>query len=120
MTSESGLNDDDATLLARYRQVLEQWERSQDNANKANKLYAQAQAYAKELRLTEDGRAGIRSLMSHPDGGVRLLAAAHTLTFEPTSAVPVLEELETGLGLASVSAKYTLRSYRKGTLYLDW
>jgi hypothetical protein len=49
-----------------------------------------------------------------------LLAAAHTLGWEPADACAVLEAIQEGPGLHAVTAKYTLRSYRAGTLNQDW
>jgi hypothetical protein len=51
---------------------------------------------------------------------VRLSAATDALYWAPEVAAPVLEELEQEPSLHAVSAKWTLRSYRAGTLNLNW
>ena len=40
--------------------------------------------------------------------------------FDPDAAVAALDSLEAASGLHALSAKYTLRSFRSGTLDLDW
>jgi ABC-type branched-subunit amino acid transport system substrate-binding protein len=107
-------------LLARYQRALEDWDESQDRPTEANALFDAAHALAKQLRQTKEGRAGIQALLDHPRAGVQLLAASDTLAWAPDRAITILESLETGPGLYAVSAKYTLRSYRSGTLNLDW
>ena len=91
-----------------------------DDAETANRIFDRLHAVAKELRRTPAGRAGLESLTSHELAGVRLLAATECLAWSAEVAVPVLEQVERSGGLHAVSAKYTLRSYRAGTLNLDW
>lgn len=107
-------------LLASYQRALEDWDESQDNPTEANARFDAAHGLAKQLRQTEEGRAGIQALMGHPRPGVQLIAASDTLAWAPDRAIPVLESLESGSGLHAVSAKFTLRSYRAGKLNLDW
>jgi hypothetical protein len=107
-------------VLAAYQRALEIWDGSQDNPTEANAQFDAGHALAKQLRQTEEGRAGIQALMSHPRQGVQLVAASDTLAWAPDLAVPVLELLQAGPGLHAVSAKYTLRSYHSGTLNLEW
>jgi hypothetical protein len=52
--------------------------------------------------------------------GVRLSAAAHSLGWDPQRASGVLEEIASGAGLHSVTAKYTLKAFREGKLNQDW
>ena len=107
-------------LLAPYAATAERWSSLQSNARAANKVFDENHRLYKLLRVEPDGREGIAKLMSHPDVGVRLLAAAHTLGWEPADACAVLEAIQEGPGLHAVTAKYTLRSYRAGTLNQDW
>lgn len=67
------------------------------------------------------GREAITGLLDDPVTAVRLAAAAHCLRWEPERAQLVLEEIEQRpTDLYAVDAKWTLRSYRAGTLNLDW
>jgi hypothetical protein len=50
----------------------------------------------------------------------RLAAASEALAWDAADAVPILEAIEAQSGLHAISAKYTLLSYRAGTLNLDW
>lgn len=74
----------------------------------------------RELRTSTDGRAALAGLMRHRVEGVRLLAATHSLAYYPEEALSTLEELQDGPGLYAVSAEYTIRSFRSGTLNLDF
>lgn len=87
---------------------------------RANKLFDLLHELAKEMRLSEDGRAAIEGLFDDPAAAVRLCAATDALLWTPESAEPVLEALEGEPSLHAVSAKWTLRSYRSGQLDLDW
>lgn len=90
------------------------------DAKKANRIFDRLHALAKDLRHTAAGRAGLAGLTRHEVAGVRLLAATECLAWSPEVAVPTLEAIEGSAGLHAVSAKYTLKSYRAGTLDLDW
>lgn len=90
------------------------------DAKKANRIFDRLHTLAKDLRQTPAGRSGLLALSGHEITGVRLLAATECLAWSPEVAVPALETIEGSVGLHSVSAKYTLRSYRAGTLDLDW
>ena len=73
-----------------------------------------------QLRTSPEGRAGLEDLTRHAAAGVRLLAASDCLPFAPEIGEPVLEAIESSPGLHAVSAKYTLKSFRAGTLNLGW
>jgi hypothetical protein len=49
-----------------------------------------------------------------------VLAATHSLAWEPDRAAQALAEIEQEPGLYAADAKWTLRSWRNGTLNLDW
>lgn len=90
------------------------------NARQANPVFDRAHTLAKSLRTTPEGRAGVEAITRHALAGVRLLAATECLAWAPEIGIPVLEELEHSSTLHAVSAKYTLKGYRSGTLDLDW
>lgn len=90
------------------------------DAKKANRIFDRLHALAKQLRQTPAGRTGLIGLTRHEVPGVRLLAATECLAWSPDVAVPTLEAIEGSVGLHAVSAKYTLKAYRAGTLDLDW
>lgn len=109
-----------AEFLAVYLRTAELWDALQGDAESANKAFDENHQAYKVLRQSPAGRAAITRLMTHPNIGVRLLAATHSLANAPDEAIGVLESIEAEGGLHAVSAKYTLRSYRLGTLELDW
>jgi hypothetical protein len=121
VNADETLSIDVNGLLAAYCATAERWNALQSNAKAANKVFDANHGLYKRLRVTAEGRAGITRLMAHPTVGVRLLAAAHSLGWAPEEAVATLEAIEeTREGLHSVTAKYTLRSFRSGSLDLDW
>ena len=120
MTADPVDDDETTRLVDRYRLLAEEWDEMQSEAKRANVLFDQHHEVAKRVRGVESGRRGIQALLTHPQAGVRLLAATDSLAWDPAAAVPVLEEIEAGPGLHAVTAKYTLKSYRDGKLNLDW
>ena len=74
----------------------------------------------KILRETDDGRAGIISLISDENPHVRGWAAAHSLEWAPQIAKLALEDLRDSDGPASFSAKWTLKEFSKGRLSFDY
>ena len=106
--------------LERYRRQLIDWEAVQQDPKLANRLYRANHTTYKELRGTQEGRAGIESLTRDPVAAVRLMAAVHCLRWASEIGVPVLEEIMRMDREHSVTAKYTLVAYRAGELNLDW
>lgn len=66
------------------------------------------------------GRQAITGLLEDPVTAVRLIAATDSLAWEGERAEAVLAEIEQESNLHAVSAEWTLRSHRAGTLNLDW
>jgi hypothetical protein len=120
VSDSADISERESELLDGYLETAERWDVLQSDADAANKVFEQNHAIYKRLRLSEEGRAGIAQLMTHPATGVRLLAATHSLGWAPDDAENVLEAIETSGGLHAVTAKYTLQSYRSGRLDLDW
>ncbi|MBO0813480.1 MAG: DUF2019 domain-containing protein [Microlunatus sp.] len=113
------INED--ALLGEFAERAAAWDSIVGtDSKKANRIFDQVHALAKKLRQTPAGRTGLLGLTAHEISGVRLLAATECLAWSPEVAVPVLEAIEGSGGLHAVSAKYTLMSYRAGTLDLDW
>lgn len=110
-------------LVAAYRATAAAWDRVQDDAKKANPLFKELHALYKLLRSDEVGRTALTDLMHDRTvgTGVRLLAASHSLAWDPVNGVGVLEAIERdGPGLYRTTARYTLKSFREGTLDMDW
>jgi hypothetical protein len=110
-------------LIAEYRSTAIAWDIMQSDAKKANPLFYRLHAIFKELRLELAGREGIKAVMDDTtvNVGARLVAASHTLGWAPEQAIAVLEGIERdGPGLYHTTAKYTLKSFREGTLNQDW
>lgn len=109
-----------AAALAEYTIGAEGWDLLVFTESKsANAIFDRLRALARVLRDSPAGRAGLVGLAAHDQAGVRLLAASELLSWDAEAAVPVLEKLELQDTLHAVSAKYTLRSYRSGTLRRD-
>jgi hypothetical protein len=110
-----------AALRAEYRRLAVDWDEARDDPALANRLFDRLHALSKDIRGSTDGQAALVSLLDDPVTAVRLSAATDALAFSENRAVETLEEIERGDGgLHAVSAKWTLRSYRAGTLKLDW
>jgi Domain of unknown function (DUF2019) len=92
----------------------------ESDVERANQLLRELHEVSKQLRRTDEGREAIAGLMSDEVVAVRLLAATDGLGWQPERAESVLHEIEQLDGLYAVDAKWTLRSYRSGTLDLDW
>ncbi len=98
------------------------WGDLQGDASVANAVFGENHSIYKVLRGNEEGHLGISRLMSHESESVRLAAATHSLAWDPERATAVLEAMQRtpGTSLYAVDAKWTLRSFRNGTLNLDW
>lgn len=107
-------------IQLRYRRLALEWLAASGDANRANRIFKRHHTYYKEIRNTPDGQYAIEGLLSDPVPEIRLLAATHCLRIVPNAAVSVLEDLAAGTGRAAIDAIYTLESYRKGRLNLDW
>ncbi len=79
-------------LLARYREAAERSAAADEN-EAAHWAY-QAHTYFKQLRETEEGRAGISALMDDANLQVRRWAATHSLMWNRDAARDVLHALE--------------------------
>ncbi len=86
-------------MLARYREAAERSAAADEN--EAARWAYQAHTYYKQLRETEEGRAGISALMNDPSLQVRRWAATHSLMWNRDAARRVLRTLE-GAGEARV------------------
>jgi hypothetical protein len=107
-------------LRAEYRALAVEWSKARDSPENANRLFRVHHALYKQFRESAAGREAITGLLDDPVTAVRILAATHSLAWEPSRAVRALEEIEQGEDLYAVDAKWTLRSYRNGKLNLDW
>ena len=110
-------------LITEYRSTAVAWDMMQNDAAKANPLFKRLHVIYKDLRLQQTGRDAITALIGDAtvSVGVRLVAASHALGWEVERASAVLETIERdGPGLYRTTAKYTLKSFREGTLNQDW
>ena len=103
-----------------YRRLAVAWDEARDVPADANRLFDQLHGFYKSIRDADAGRAAIQSLLDDPVTAVRLSAATHALPFAPVQATEVLEAIEREDSLHSVTAKWTLRSFRAGSLDVDW
>jgi len=113
----------EVNLVASYRATAAAWDLVQNDAQRANRLFKKLHALYKQLRESEGGRNAISDLMDDPGvtTGVRLVAASHSLEWNPGQAEAVLQKIERdGPGIYRTTARYTLKSFRDGTLRMDW
>ena len=108
------------TFSAEYRALAVEWGEARDRPDQANRIFKAHHALCKRIRDSAVGREAITGLLDDPVTAVRVLAATHSLTWEPGRAVRALQEIEQESSLYAVDAKWTLRSYRNGKLNLDW
>ena len=73
-----------------------------------------------ELRKTADGRAAIRTMMSHPVPTVARWSASHCLFWAESEARAYLQALASSGGVGSFEAKMVLREFNAGRLRVDW
>lgn len=116
----SGAGNDAVTLRAEYRALAVEWGEAKDSPDQANRIFKAHHALYKRIRDSAVGQEAITGLLDDPVTAVRMLAATHSLAWEPDRAARALQEIEQEPGLYAVDAKWTLRSYRNGKLNLDW
>jgi hypothetical protein len=116
----NGGADADVGLTAQYRDLAVEWDAARDDSGEANRILKIHHALYKRLRETAAGKRAIIDLLDDPVTAVRLLAAMHSLQWEPDRAQNALQEIEQEHNLYALDAKWTLRSYRNGRLNLDW
>lgn len=116
--SEVGANV--MTLRAEYRSLAVAWGEARDSHEEANRIFRAHHALYKSIRSSAAGREAITGLLDDPVTAVRVLAATHSLAWEPDRAAKALQEIEQESSPYAVDAKWTLRSYRNDKLNLDW
>jgi hypothetical protein len=107
-------------LVEAYEETARRWGQLQSDSAQANRVFEENHAIYKRLRDEREGQSAISRLRGDESEAVRLLAATHSLAWEPDAAVETLRAIKEGGGLVSVTAKYTLRSYESGKLDLNW
>ena len=87
-------------------------------STRANREYAKLHKLLKRgLRLLPDrGEAALRRIARSEDLHVRIDAAACLLPLDEPFAIGLLEEIASRKGLVSLTAKMTLREWKKGKL----
>ena len=106
--------------VRKYRETADRWSALVGtDPKRANRDFDRLRRLAKTLRTVQAGRDGLEGVASHGAPGAKLLAATQCLLWNPEYAVKVLEELEKGPSIHGLSARYTLRAYRAGTLDLQ-
>jgi hypothetical protein len=116
----NGADNDAVTLRAEYRALAVEWGEARDSPDQANRIFKAHHALYKRVRDSAAGRDAIIGLLDDPVTAVRVLAATHSLAWEPDRAAQALVEIEQEPSPYAVDAKWALRSYRNGKLNLDW
>ena len=107
---------DIAAIQADYRDLALRWARAVHCFDEATRLEREHRALYRRLRTTEAGRAAISSLLDDPEPAVRVLAATHSLEWEPDRSTAVLRALAESGGRFAVDALWALRSHAAGQL----
>ena len=107
-------------LRAEYRALAIEWGEARDSPDQANRIFKAHHDLYKTIRDSAAGREAITGLLDDAVTAVRVLAATHSLSWEPERAAHALQEIEKESSPYAVDAKWTLRSYRNGKLNLDW
>lgn len=83
-------------LISEYRNTAIAWDVMQKDSCKANPLFKRLHVIFKQLRHHPAGREAISALMSDAtlSAGARLVAASHSLGWEPERAIAELERIE--------------------------
>lgn len=117
-----------AIAIAKYRATLTAMAELPSQAGVAesprrwNRLANELQRQQLILRTSPSGQRAISALMADPRPLVRGWAAAHALFWQEDKARSVLEALrdDTGQGVWSLSAEYTLIEFDNGRLNHGW
>ena len=108
---------DIAALSDDFRATAIAWNESTSSVRESNRLIKRLGGFIATLAETQEGRRGLERLMTDSEPAVRLMAARSCLDWAPEAAVPVLEEIERGTGLAyrgsPMIAVIYLDEYRK-------
>jgi hypothetical protein len=102
------------TLRTEYRALAVEWGEARDSPDQANRIFKAHHAFYKRIRESAAGREAIIGLLDDPVTAVSVLAATHSLAWEPSRAEQALQEIEQEESPYAVDAKWTLRSYRNG------
>jgi hypothetical protein len=88
------------------------------NVVAANQAFDELRNLKNQMRLLPDrGEAMLKRIASHSDVDVRIGASANLLAIDEAFALGVLQTIEkSDRGLASITAKYTIREWRAGKL----
>ena len=91
------------TLRAEYRALAVEWGDARDSPDQVNRIFKAHHALCKRVRESAAGREAITGLLDDPVTAVRVLAATHSLAWEPSRAGRALQEIELK-GLYAVDA----------------
>jgi hypothetical protein len=80
------------TLQAEYRSLAVEWGEAWDTPENANRIFKAHHAFYKKIRGSAAGREAITGLLDDPVTAVRLLAATHSLAWEPDRSAKALPE----------------------------
>lgn len=79
------------TLRAEYRDLAVEWGQARDSPDQANRIFKMHHALYKRIRESAVGREAITGLLDDPVTAVRVLAATHSLAWEPSRAERALQ-----------------------------
>jgi hypothetical protein len=101
----NGAGNDAVTLRADYRTLAVEWGEARDSPDQANRIFRAHHALYKRIRNSAAGREAISGLLDDPVTAVRVLAATHSLAWEPSRATQALLEIEQESSPYAVDAK---------------
>ena len=112
--------DDAAELERQFREAVVAWSLARNDASVANPLFDQQHQLAKRLRSTVAGREALEQLLDNDDVVVQAVAAAASLAWASQKGIDVVAAIATRQDLIGFEAEVTLKSFRSGSLNLDW
>jgi hypothetical protein len=107
-------------LQRQFREIAIAWSLVRNDANLANPLFDRQHQIAKQLRSSSEGREAVEALLDDDDVEVRAIAATASLAWESQLGLDVLSSIAKRTDLIGFESEVTLKSFRAGTLNLNW
>jgi hypothetical protein len=106
-------------MLVEYAETLLRRDAAMKSSQvaRANRLFKRNHDLYMQLRLSAEGRDGLWELRKDDHAAVREAALTHSLSWHSDEAASLLEGMEPA---GSFNAKWILKSWRAGTLKLDY
>jgi hypothetical protein len=107
-------------LQKEFRETVIAWSLVRSDSTAANPLFERQHEIAKLLRSDQEGRDALEQLFDDDDVEVRAVAATASLFWGSQAGQDILSAIALRPDLIGFEADVTLKSYKSGTLNLDW